>query len=55
MKSQVLQKHVTATYVNLRIGMAAIAMVLPNLLWVGGALQGLVRWFAVRGGRWIIR
>ena len=41
MKSEDLQKHFTATYVNLRIGMAVIAMAFPILLWVGGLLQGL--------------
>jgi hypothetical protein len=41
MKSEDLQKRFTATYVNLRIGMAVIAMAFPILLWAGGALQGL--------------
>ena len=36
-----IQKHMLATYANLRIGVAAIAIAFPLLLWVGGAIQGL--------------
>ena len=41
MKSDELQNHIFATYVNLRIGVAIIAIAFPLLLWVGGAMQGL--------------
>ena len=31
-----LQTHMKATYLSLRIGMAALAIAFPLLLWVGG-------------------
>jgi hypothetical protein len=39
MKSEELQNHITATYLTLRIGVAAIALAFPILLWGGGLLQ----------------
>ena len=36
-----LQKHILATYVNLRVGMAVIGIVFPVLLYVGGRVFGL--------------
>ena len=41
MKSDELQDHIFATYANLRIGVAVIAIVFPLLLWAGGAIQGI--------------
>lgn len=38
MKSTDLQRHITATYINLRIGVAALAIILPLVLWIGGRL-----------------
>ena len=36
-----IQKHMLATYANLRLGVAAISIAFPLLLWAGGAIQGL--------------
>jgi hypothetical protein len=38
MKPEDLQKHFTATYFGLRLGMAVIAIALPLVLWAGGHL-----------------
>ena len=35
MKPDELQDHIFATYANLRIGVAIIAIVFPLLLWAG--------------------
>ena len=39
MKSQDLRGHITATYFNLRIGLAVLAIALPFVLWIGGYLR----------------
>lgn len=36
MKDDELEKHITATYTNLRLGMALLALLFPFLLWFGG-------------------
>ena len=41
MNADNLQKHILATYINLRIGMAIIGIVFPVLLYVGGRFYGL--------------
>lgn len=38
MKSDDLQKHIFSTYITLRYGIAALAIALPFLLWIGGHL-----------------
>lgn len=41
MESDQLQQHVFATYRSLRVGVAVIAIILPLLLWFGGASLGI--------------
>lgn len=41
MQSDELQKHMSATYFSLRIGVALMAAALPLVLWIGGRLQGI--------------
>jgi hypothetical protein len=41
MKPDDLQIHIFATYANLRIGVVAIAILFPFLLWGGGAIHGI--------------
>ncbi len=41
MKSDELEKHIFATYINLRVGIAIITILFPLLLWAGGAIQGI--------------
>jgi len=36
MKSREMQKHISATYITLRIGIAVLAIALPFILWIGG-------------------
>ena len=36
MNATELQKHISATYLTLRLGVAGIALAFPLLLWVGG-------------------
>lgn len=36
---ELLRKHVTATYLTLRTGIAVIAAILPLALWLGGAIR----------------
>ena len=38
MKAGELQEHITATYVIVRYGMAALALAFPLLLWIGGRI-----------------
>ncbi len=39
MKSTDLRGHITATYINLRIGTAVLAIILPFVLWIGGHIR----------------
>lgn len=39
MKADDLQKHMTATYYNLRLGMVVLALALPVLLWLGALIR----------------
>lgn len=39
MKPKVLQAHIIASYTTLRIGMAALAIALPVLLYIGGMIR----------------
>lgn len=41
MNSDDLQKHIFATYVNLRIGIAALGLMFPTILWIGGVFKGI--------------
>ena len=41
MKPDDLQIHIFATYANLRIGVVAIAILFPFLLWGGWAIHGI--------------
>lgn len=41
MKPDELQSHIFATYTNLRIGVAIIAIAFPPLLWIGGAFLNM--------------
>jgi len=56
MKPQNLQEHITASYTTLRIGMAALAITLPFLLWAVGhiladlSLQGSMSAYYHAGG-----
>lgn len=36
-----LRDHITATYFNLRVGLASVALILPVILWAGGDLSGV--------------
>src|SRR5205823_4862553 len=36
-----LARHVFSTYINLRVGMAFIAIIWPLLLWIGGKAHGI--------------
>ena len=40
-KTTDLRTHITANYINLRIGVAVLAIILPFVLWIGGRLFGL--------------
>jgi len=46
MKTKPLQAHITATYIMLRYGMAALAIALPFLLVIGGFLLAELPWQA---------
>lgn len=35
-----LRKHITGTYLSLRLGMALIAIFFPIVLWLGGVAEG---------------
>jgi hypothetical protein len=41
MKAELLRKHIYATYLTLRYGMAAIAVFFPMLLYLGGRFYGV--------------
>lgn len=41
LKSEELDKHVFSTYVNLRFGIGALAIMFPVMLWLGGLHHGI--------------
>lgn len=43
MNPKKLQKHIFSTYINMRYGVAIIAILFPLLLWIGGEVFGLER------------
>ncbi len=55
MNADELQKHIFATYLNLRVGAAVIGIVFPLLLWVGelGFVRDRPPWLAVTV-RWLL-
>jgi len=38
LKNKSIQDHITATYINIRIGIAILAIIFPFLLWIGGRI-----------------
>jgi hypothetical protein len=39
MNTDDIRKHITTTYINLRVGVAILAFLLPFLLWIGGIIR----------------